>query len=178
MKSWAIRSLILLALLASYWGVYQHGRAVERAEAAQASAERDSGDRLAEVIGERGARQEEQRRAQAQEEARADAQEQRTIADAGATGADAAGERLQHAGAKLAATVSCPGTDTAAIARGQAATRAARVLSDLLTRADERAGELAKAYDAARTAGRQCEREYDGLVKFVDVRPKAASPPQ
>lgn len=60
--------MILLALLASYWGVYQHGRAVERAEAVQASAERDSGDRLAEVIGERGARQEEQRRAQAQEE--------------------------------------------------------------------------------------------------------------
>ncbi|PZP52107.1 MAG: DUF2514 domain-containing protein, partial [Azospira oryzae] len=38
------------------------------------------------------------------------------------------------------------------------------VLSDLLARADERAGDLAKAYDAARTAGRQCEREYDALT--------------
>ncbi|MBH3412863.1 DUF2514 domain-containing protein [Pseudomonas putida] len=164
MKSWAIRVVVLLALLASYWGVYQHGRSFERAEAAQASAERDSGDRLAEVIGERGARQEEQRRAQAQEEARAHAQEERTIADAGAAGADAAGQRLRVEGARLAATVSCPGTDSAAIARGQAATRAAMVLSDLLARADERAGELAKAYDAARTAGRQCEREYDALT--------------
>ncbi|QXI49175.1 DUF2514 domain-containing protein [Pseudomonas anuradhapurensis] len=163
MKSWAIRSLILLALLASYWGVYQHGRTVERAEAARASAERDSGDRLAEVIGERGARKEEQRRAQAQEEARVHAQEERAIAEAGAAGADAAGQRLQHQGAKLAATVSCPGTDTAAIARGQAATRAAMVLSDLLARADERAGELAKAYDRARIAGQQCERAYDAL---------------
>ncbi|BDM23604.1 DUF2514 domain-containing protein [Pseudomonas sp. LRP2-20] len=164
MKSWAIRSLILLVLLASYWGMYQHGRAVERAEAARASAERDSGDRLAEVIGERGARQEEQRRAQAQEEARAHAQEERTTADAGAAGADAAGQRLRDEGAKLAATVSCPGTDTAAISRGQAATRAAMVLSELRDRADARAGELAKAYDQARIAGQLCERSYNALI--------------
>ncbi|QHG64367.1 DUF2514 domain-containing protein [Pseudomonas putida] len=163
MKSWAIRVAVLLALLASYWGVYQHGRSVERAAASEASAKRDSGDRLAEVIGERAARQEEQRRAQAQEEARAHAQEVRTIADAGAAGADAAGQRLRDEAGNLAATVSCPGTDTAAVARGQAATRAAMVLSDLLTRADERAGELAKAYDAARIAGQQCEREHDSL---------------
>ncbi|MFJ4055099.1 DUF2514 domain-containing protein [Pseudomonas sp. NPDC089743] len=164
MKSWLIRSALLLALLASYWGVYQHGRSVERAEAAQASAQRDSGDRLAEVIGERSARQEEQRRAMAQEEARAHAQEERTIADAGAAGADAAGQRLRDESAKFAATISCPGADTAAVARGQAATRAAMVLSDLLARADARAGELAKAHDAARSAGRQCEREYDALT--------------
>lgn len=158
-----LRCLGLLLLLASYWGVYQHGRSVERAEAAQASAERDSGDRLAEVIGERGARQEEQRRAQAQEEARAHAHEQHQVADAGAAGADAAGQRLQHDAAQLAATVSCPGPDPAAAARGQAATRAAMVLSDLLTRADARAGELAKAYDRARIAGELCEALYDGL---------------
>ena len=163
MKSWAIRSLLLLALLGSYWLMYQHGRAVERASAEAAAAKKDSGDRLAEVIGERGARQEEQRRAQAQEEARAHAQEERTIADAGAAGADVAGQRLRDEAGKLAATVSCPGTDAAAIARGQAATRAAMVLSDLRDRADARAGELAKAYDRARIAGDQCVREYDAL---------------
>lgn len=164
MTSLAIRVAVLLALLASYWGVYQHGRSVERAEAATATAKRDSGDRLAEIIGERGARQEEQRRAQAQEEARAHAQEQRTTADAGAAGADAAGQRLRDEAGKLAATVSCPGTDSAAIARGQAATRAAMVLSDLLARADTRAGELAKAYDQARIAGQLCERSYNALI--------------
>ena len=164
MKSWAIRSLILLALLASYWGVYQHGRTVERAEAAQASAERDSGDRQAEVIGERGAREEEQRRAQAQEEARSHAHEERTIADAGAAGADPASQRVRGEAANFAATVSCPGTDTAAVARGQAATRAAMVLSDLFARADARAGELAKAYDQARIAGQLCEASYNALV--------------
>ncbi|NWL07807.1 DUF2514 domain-containing protein [Pseudomonas hunanensis] len=162
MKGWAI--LAVAVLLASNWGAYQHGRSVEHAKAGQASAQRDSGDRLAEVIGERGARQEEQRRAQAQEEARTDAQEERTIADAGAAGADAAGQRLRSDATQFAAAVSCPGTDTAAIARGQAATRAAMVLSDLLARADERAGELATTLDRARIAGQQCEREYDALV--------------
>ncbi|MBI6960414.1 DUF2514 domain-containing protein, partial [Pseudomonas putida] len=137
---------------------------VERAEAATATAKRDSGDRLAEIIGERGARQEEQRRAQAQEEARAHAQEERTTADAGAAVADAAGQRLRDEAGKLAATVSCPGTDSAALARGKAATRAAMVLSDLLARADARAGELAKAYDQARIAGQLCERSYNALI--------------
>jgi len=159
-----LRCIALVLMLASYFGVYQHGRSVERAEASAASAERDSGDRLAEVIGERGARQEEQRRAQAQEEARAHAQEERTIADTGAAGADAAGQRLRDEAGKLAATISCPGTDTAAVARGQAATRAAMVLSDLLARADERAGDLAKAYDRARIAGLACEASYNALI--------------
>lgn len=164
MKAWATRLSLFLLVLASYWGAYQHGRSVERAEAGQASAQRDSGDRLAEVIGEREARQEEQRRATAQEEARAHAQEERTIADAGAAGADAAGQRLRDEAGKLATTVSCSGTDTAAIARGQAATRAAMVLSELRDRADARAGELAKAYDRARIAGQLCESSYNALV--------------
>ena len=164
MTSWGVRSLALLALIASYWLVYQHGRTVERAEADLVSAQRDSGDRLAEVLGERDARAEEQRRAQAQEEARANAHEERTIADAGAAGADAAGQRMRDEAGKLAASVGCPGTDTSAVARGQAATRAAMVLSDLLARADARAGELAKAYDRARIAGLACEASYNALT--------------
>ena len=65
-----------LVLVASHWAAYEHGRSVEQAQAGQISAQRDSGDRLAEVIGERGARQQEHQRAQAQEEARAHAYEQ------------------------------------------------------------------------------------------------------
>lgn len=162
MKGWAI--LAVAVLLVSHLGAYQHGRSVERAEAGRASAQRDSGDRLAEVIGERDARREEQRRATAQEEARAHAQEERTIADAGAAGADAAGQRLRDEAAQLASTVSCPGPDTAAIARGQAATRAAMVLSDLLDRSVETNRDLAKAFDRARIAGQLCEQEYQGLM--------------
>lgn len=165
MSGWGVRVVALLLVVCSYWLTYQHGRSVERADAAVVAADRDSGDRLAEVLGERDARAEEQRRATAQEEARAHAQEERSTADAGAAGADAAGQRLHDEAGKLAATVSCPGTDTAAVARGQAATRAAMVLSDLLARADARAGELAKAYDRARIAGRTCEASYNALIK-------------
>lgn len=167
MKGLAI--LAVAVLLASHWTAYQHGRSVERANAGQATAQRDSGDRLAEVICERSARQEEHRSADAQQEARVKGHEERTIADAGAADADAAGQRLRSDATQLAASVSCPGTDTATVARGQAATRAAMVLSDLLARADERAGELATALDLARAAGRQCEREYDALTPPAQV---------
>nr|WP_314487716.1 DUF2514 domain-containing protein [uncultured Pseudomonas sp.] len=163
--TWPVRLGLLALVLASYWGVYQHGRSMERSDALAASAQRDSGNRLAEAVGERNAREEEQRRAQAQEEARVHAHKQHQMADADAAGADAAGQRLQHDAAQLAAAVSCPGPDTAAVARGQAATRAAMVLSDLLARADARAGELAKAYDQARIAGLACEASYNGLIK-------------
>ncbi len=44
-----------------------------------------------------------------------------------------------------------------------AATRAAGVLSDMLGRADQRAGELAKIADQSRIAGEACQREYDYL---------------
>ncbi|MNJ32216.1 hypothetical protein D3C77_268770 [compost metagenome] len=155
-----MRSAVLLLVLASYWGAYQHGRSVERTGAELKASQRDSGERLAEVLGERGARQEEQRRAEAQEEVRANAKEEHQVAAAGA-----AGQRMRDDAAKLAATVSCPASDTAAIARGQAATRAAMVLSDLLARADERAGGLAKAYDRARIAGLACEATYTALIK-------------
>ena len=169
--SWPLRLALLVLVLASYWGAYQHGRSVEHSKALAASAQRDSGDRQAEAQGERDARQEEQRRAQAQEEARAHAHEQHQVADAGAAGADAAGQRLQRDAAQLAATVSCPGPDPAAVARGQAATRAAMVLSDLLARADNRAGELAKAYDQARIAGLACEASYTALTNRKDPPP-------
>ena len=87
---------------------------------------------------------------------------ERAIIDAGA---DAARQLLSSEATNPAATVSFPCTDTATIARGQAATRAAMVLSELFARADARAGELAKAYDRARIAGEQCMREYDGLIR-------------
>lgn len=165
MNGWGVRVIALLAVVGSYWLVYQHGRSVERAEAVAATAQRDSGDRLAEVLGERGARQEEQRRAAVHEEVRAHAQEQRTIAEGAAAGADAAGQRLRDEAGKLVATVGCPGQDPAVAARSEAARRAAMVLSDLLARADARAGELAAAYDRARIAGLACEKSYNAMVK-------------
>lgn len=166
MNGWGYAGALAM-LLATHLAAYEHGRSVELAQAGQASAQRDSDDLLAEVIGERSARQEEHRIAGAQQEARVKAHDEKTIAGAGGADADAAGQRLRSDATKLAATISCPGTDTAAIARGHAATRAAMVLSDLLARADERAGELAKAYDRARIAGQQCEREYEAISSAI-----------
>lgn len=51
-----------------------------------------------------------------------------------------------------------------AVARGQAATRAGMALFDLLARANQRAEELAKAYDRARIAGLACETSYTALA--------------
>jgi len=154
----------VLVLLVSHWTTYEHGRSVELAKAGQQSAKRDSGDRLAEIIGERAARLEEHRSADAQQEARVKGHEERKVADAGAADADAAGQRLRDEAGKLAASVSFTATDTAAIARGQAAIRAAMVLSDLLERSVATNRELAHAYDRARIAGQQCEREHEAMM--------------
>ena len=164
MSGWAWRGAALLLVVASCWGTYQHGRATMDAEWQGRWAARDAGDKEAWALAEKQARQEEQRRAAAQEEARIHAHKQRIFADADGADADVAGERLHDDAANLAATVSCPGTDTGAVARGQAATRAAMVLSDLLARADARSGELAKAYDRARIAGIACEASYNALI--------------
>lgn len=158
--AWWLAALLLVAAGQQYRVVAAQGETgAARGELADYRLEVSERDRRATDQ----ARTEEQRRAQAQEEARAHAREEHQVADTGAAVADAAGQRLQHDAANFAAAVRCPATDTAAIARGQAATRAAMVLSDLLSRADERAGELAKAYDRARIAGLACERSYDAL---------------
>ena len=110
-------------------------------------------------------RTEEQRRQTAANQVGSDARDQiKTAMDAGAI-ADAAGERVRSEAGSLAARASCTGSDPGVTERGAAATRAAMVLSDLFQRADKRAGELAKAYDAARIAGLACERTYHSLNK-------------
>lgn len=166
MISWrTIRAAASLALvLWAFWGTYEHGRSTMDAEWQARWAVRDAGDQQAWAQEEARARSEEQRRAAAQEEARANAREQEHIAAAGADGADAAGQRLHDEAARYAAAAGKCAADTAASARGQAATRAAMVLSDLLARADARAGELAKAYDRARIAGETCVALYNEFL--------------
>jgi len=153
----------MLLVAASYWGAYQHGRTVERADWEKAWAERDAADSEARAQAEADAREEEQRRAAAQEEARVHAQKEQSAADVDAAGAGADSRRLLDETNNLAASVSCAGTDPAAVERGKAATRAAMVLSDLLERSVATNAELAAAYDRARIAGLACERSYDAL---------------
>ena len=155
----------LLLVLASYWGAYQHGRSVERADWEKAWAARDAADSAARAQAEADAREEEQRRQAAQQEARAHAQKEQKDADVDAAGAGADSQRLLDETSNLAASVSCAGTDPAIVERGRAAARPATVLLDLLERSVATNTELAAAYDRARIAGLACETSYTGLTR-------------
>lgn len=106
------------------------------------------------------ARAEEQRRTAAQSEIAKDANQQRTAALADAFAARAAAGSLQQRVDQLVAAARHP----AATAGSPAAGGALDLLADVLGRADERAGELAKIADERGIAGRQCERDYDALT--------------
>ena len=159
----AVVALLGIAYAALY-GAYRHGMTVSdtRWQAAWASAEAKLQSQKADA--QQAARDEEQRRQLLANQVAKDARDQKAAADADAVGADAVGERLHVEAAKLAAGAGkCTG-DTGATERSAAARRAAMVLSDLLQKADRRAGELAKFVDQSRVAGLACERAYDGLT--------------
>lgn len=156
----AVLALIGLCGAALY-AAYSHGvtvtNAARDAEWSQAVATQQA--ELARAV--QAARNEEQRLQREANQVGIDAREKNAAADADSRGLDAAGDRLHVQAGKLAASVGACSSDTGAAERGASATRAALVLSQLLERADARAGELAKAYDRARIAGQACERAYD-----------------
>lgn len=151
---------IVLALAALY-AAYRHGVTVTNhkrdAEWATAIAKQER----AKVSAVQAARAEERRLQREANQVGRDAREQNVAVDVDAVSLDAAGERLHVEAGKLAADMGRCASNTRTADRGASATRAAMVLSQLLERADARAGELAKAYDRARIAGLTCERAYD-----------------
>ncbi|ALU60306.1 hypothetical protein ACA40_10690 [Pseudomonas syringae pv. lapsa] len=155
--------LILLALAGALYGAYRHGVTVTDLAWKAKWAEEVSSQSEAVAITTTEYRTEEQRRQKAANQVANDARQEQTAALTDAAVADAAGDRLRVEAGKLAATTSCAPGDTGAAERGKAASRAAMVLSDLLGRADARAGELAKAYDESRIAGLTCNRFVDEL---------------
>lgn len=151
-----ILAALFLAMVISAGGAwrvqdYRYGEQLADIERDHAVALKSAGD---------DARKEEQRRQASVNKEASDAREQNKAAAVDAGTADAAGDRL-HVEASQFAVTACG--DPGAAQRGASATRAAMVLSDLLQRADKRAGELAAAYDRARIAGLTCERSYDSL---------------
>ncbi|MCA7085856.1 DUF2514 domain-containing protein [Cupriavidus sp. DB3] len=106
------------------------------------------------------ARTEEQRRTAAQQENAHEAIKQLRVAQASARAADTARRELLARVTALANSARRPG-DSAAIPAGQTTRDPVVLLADVLGRADERAGELAKYADAARIAGQTCERDYE-----------------
>ena len=151
-------AVLILVLMASAAGVtwqvqeWRYGKQLAEIGKAQALAITEAGNT---------ARQEEQRRQSAVNKEASDAREQNKAAAVDAGTADAAGERL-HVEADKFAAAACG--DPGVAKRGPSATRAAMVLSELLQRADQRAGELAVAYDRARIAGLACEATYSILL--------------
>ncbi|WP_024647717.1 DUF2514 domain-containing protein [Pseudomonas syringae] len=157
--------LILLALAGALYGAYRHGVTVTDLAWKAKWAEEVSAQSEAVATTTTEYRAEEQRRQKAANQVANDARQEQTAALTDAAVADAAGGRLRIEAGKLAATAGCVPGDTGIADRGKNATRAAMVLSDLLGRADARAGELAKAYDRSRIAGKACEAAYDALLK-------------
>ena len=133
--------LILLALAGALYGAYRQGVTVTDLAWKAKWAEQISTQSEAVATTTTEYRTEEQRRQKAANQVANDARQEQTAALTDAAVADAAGDRLRVEAGKLAATASCVPGDTGAAERGKAATRAAMVLSDLLGRADARAGE-------------------------------------
>nr|WP_090362112.1 DUF2514 family protein [Pseudomonas coleopterorum] len=151
---------------AALYAAYSHGvtvtNAARDAEWSQAVATQQA--ELAQAV--QTARAEEQRLQREANQVGINAREKNAAADADGVSLDAAGDRLHVEAGKLAASVGTCSSGTGAADRGASATRAALVLSQLLDRADARAGELAKAYDRARIAGQACERVYDKISSY------------
>lgn len=164
-KPWWLRAipyLIAVAVVAAVlFGAYRHGVSTtndawqakwDKAVAAQA---------LAQSAAERRQREEEQRRQSEIEGVRNEANRQIEQAKADAAAAAVAANSLRDTAKRLAARADKACSNTG-IAIGSAPTTGPGVvLADVLERADQRAGELAAAYDRARAAGIACERGYD-----------------
>lgn len=113
---------------------------------------------------ERAARDAEQRLQAGIEKVRQDAEQQITNAERDAAVADAAAVSLREQAGRLAKRASQCASHTGTAQPGDAAGQSTVVLADLLSRADARAGELAKAYDRARASGLACQRAYLSLT--------------
>lgn len=97
-----------------------------------------------------------------QAQAQADALREQLRADGAA--ARTASQRLRDAAATAALTADAKCSASTAAAVGETKRSAARVLADVLSMADEAAGQLAEVADRSRLAGLQCERLYDAAV--------------
>lgn len=160
----AAAGVLLIALvLGVLFGVYHRGEALANAQW-QAKWDKEVAKQAkAKSQAEEAARAEESRRINSNQQAQAHAIQSTAVAETDAVAATASTGRVQLAAAKLATEPgSCTGHPT--VAAGSPPTNhAAMVLSDLLSRANQRAAELAAFADKSRIAGLACEQSYDGI---------------
>jgi hypothetical protein len=159
----ALMGVLAVALFAAGWTANGWRKDAEIAgiEADRARERRDQA--LAQVKAVDDARIEEQRRTAAQTEIANVATKDAGTARADARAADAVADRLRQRVAELVAAARAAGY-TAAAGTGSAAGDPVDVLSNMFSRLDRRAGELAGYADSARIAGQACERAYDALT--------------
>lgn len=172
--------MIFLTLLRKYWlhllisgligaaayglyGLYGHGKSVERQHWQAEWAKRDAGDEKARVEAERAARTEEQRRAEAMAGVQRDATQAIEKLRGDADSANAASDRMRDELAKLQTRLGGAGKSTGTAISSASATRAAMVLSDLYGSCQTRLNELSQAFDRGRVAALACEASFDGL---------------
>ncbi|WP_176506349.1 DUF2514 family protein [Pseudomonas urethralis] len=168
----AVAGLALVGLLVGcgFW-LYGAGKGAEDRRWREKWANLQAQQAQAQAADERQQREEEQRRQGAVDEVGENAREQNAAVAADVAGAGAVDDRVRAAADNQLARVGAACGDPGVARRGEAATRAAGVLSHLLKRADERAGVLAAAYDRARVAGLACEAAYDQVRGVETKRP-------
>jgi hypothetical protein len=153
-----------LALVAgALFGAYHHGETLANVEwqakwDAEAAKQAD-----AKTKAEEAARAEEARRINSNQQAQAHAIQSTAVAQTDAAAVHVSSGSVQLAATKLATGPSDCTSHSAAAAGRPPTNHAAMVLSDLLTRADKRAADLAALADKSRIAGLACEASYDGL---------------
>lgn len=168
MSAWLLRGglLVLVLVLASCWGIYQHGRSIESAEWQARWNARDAGDEQAWAIDERAERDKEQDRQNSINKAVQDGQRKIDSAVADAVTARTAAGSLQRTVDDLTERLKrSASSNSCTAAASQAATRTALVLAELFKRADQRAGDLAADADQSRSRGVTCEQAYEGLTR-------------
>jgi len=167
---WLAVGAVVVALYGAHaWDRHRAAAAARADGAAEVTArwqaERVEAQRAA-IAAEQAARGEEQRRVAAAGEIANAAQRQIDQAHADAVRARTESRGLRDAAARAAAACSGGGAEGAAAAEsGASASGAGVVLADVLGRADDTAGELAAAFDAARAAGLACQRIYDAVAE-------------
>lgn len=168
MSAKIVAAMVAAALAAAaLYGAYHHG--VTTTDATWQSRWDEQVAFMAEqrAEAEAAARKAEQGRQLAINEVSKNAQAQIERAEADAAAAIAAADGLRQQAQRLAAAASKPACSASPTNAGKAASSPGVVLADVFGRADQRAGELAAAYDRARVAGLACERAYDALLPSV-----------
>lgn len=171
LRRWWPAVAVVVALGASHWFAYGHGKAVERGDWEPRWAQRDAGDATARATAEQAARAKETADQLHAEKVQRDATQALENARTDAAGERAATERVRSELAKLQTRLGGAGASPATGTSSTSAARAAMVLSDLYGSCQSRLGEISAAFDRARIAGGACEAQFDGIANAFKVAP-------